>query len=601
MFLNIWGLNMFNKLKVSQRIWFLSILGISVAIFTSAFGIMSMNNIGKNLKEIAEEDIPLSKAISTITMHQLEQAVLFERATRLAEILKAEEFAKIEHDKDKIQTHYDEVKAKFFELAKKVDKEILSVEEKAAEVLQHEKGNERIEKEFKHILKTLKAIEVQHTEFDKHVEEAFSLIESGKLKEATKTIDQIEIEADKLDHELEALSLELGNFTQEAALSAEHQEKIALIALLIGASATISLMIFCAFVIIRKMTSQLHDVEYATSEIAKGNLHIKIPELDTQDEIKAICDALEILLAKSLEAKEHEAAKEKSQQEKLEHAELIQDLAGKFDENMTEFLQRMQIASKELGDTSKSLSGLSHESKERSSELDRSSQTASENVSMVASASEEMLSSINEINSQILKASSISSEAVQESNQASSAVSNLAQSSDKIGDVLSLIQDIAEQTNLLALNATIEAARAGEAGKGFAVVANEVKSLASQTAKATEEIAEQITGMKNATTESVDIITKVGETINQINEIAGSIASAMEEQSAAIQEVVKNTQSAAVKTSDVGSISGIILQNSENTQSASNDVNVAANDLDKRTADLQGEVENFLANIKAKA
>jgi methyl-accepting chemotaxis protein len=220
-------------------------------------------------------------------------------------------------------------------------------------------------------------------------------------------------------------------------------------------------------------------------------------------------------------------------------------------------------------------------------------------VETVASATEELTASIGEIGQQVAKSSTIAGDAADQAEKSNVQVEGLVAAAQKIGDVVGLIQDIAEQTNLLALNATIEAARAGDAGKGFAVVASEVKSLANQTAKATDEIRGQITTMQGATSDSVAAIRGIGKIIKEINEIATAIASAVEEQSSATQEISRNVQQASAGTQEVSANIDGVAQAAGETGRSTNEMLSASGELAQQATALTGEVERFLQRVRA--
>jgi len=261
---------------------------------------------------------------------------------------------------------------------------------------------------------------------------------------------------------------------------------------------------------------------------------------------------------------------------------------------VSEVVGIVSSSSEELQSTAQSMAATAEETSRQSQSVAAAAEEATTNVQTVAAAAEEMAKSIEEIGRQVTQSSTIAGRAVDEANRTNTSVEGLAEAAQKIGEVVELISDIASQTNLLALNATIEAARAGDAGKGFAVVASEVKSLANQTAKATEEIAAQIAGMQEATKGTVDAIKGISNTIGEISEIASAIASAVEEQSAATQEISRNVQEAATGTQDVSANITSVNDAATETGKSAGDVLTAAQELSKQGDRLREEIEKFI-------
>jgi methyl-accepting chemotaxis protein len=301
------------------------------------------------------------------------------------------------------------------------------------------------------------------------------------------------------------------------------------------------------------------------------------------------------------DADERSAAERKSAQEQAdaERKSTMEKLADKFEAAVGKIVDKVSTTSKELETAAGSMSKTAETTQGLSSAVAAASEESSANVQSVAGATDEMAASVHEISRQVQESSRIANEAVAQAQRTDGRISQLSQAAGRIGDVIKLITAIAEQTNLLALNATIEAARAGEAGKGFAVVAQEVKQLASQTAKATDEIRGQIAGMQTATQESVAAIKEIGETIARISQIATTVAAAVEEQGASTQEIARNVQQAAQGTAQVtGNISEVTRGASE-TGSAAAQVLGSAKSLASESTHLKMEVAKFLATVRA--
>ena len=267
--------------------------------------------------------------------------------------------------------------------------------------------------------------------------------------------------------------------------------------------------------------------------------------------------------------------------------------------NVKDVVDVVAAAATEMDSTAQTMTATADSTSLQATAVAAASEEASTNVQTVAAAAEQLASSITEISRQVAKSSEIALSAAEEAERTNETVETLAEAGQKIGEIVELINNIAGQTNLLALNATIEAARAGDAGKGFAVVASEVKSLANQTAKATEEIAEQIGAIQTVTNETVTAITSIRGTIGNINEIAAGIASAVEEQGAATEEITRNVQQASDGTAEVSKNITGVTQGANETSSAASQVQAAAGELSNNAAKMNDEIMAFLKQLNA--
>ena len=339
----------------------------------------------------------------------------------------------------------------------------------------------------------------------------------------------------------------------------------------------------------------------ALGEMAGGNLDVVIPGANRGDEIGDLAKTVTVI-RENAEQKARDEAEARITQDQIaaqqRRAEMIK-LADDFEGAVGEIVETVSSASTELEASAGTLTSTAERAQELTTMVAAASEEASTNVQSVASSTEEMASSVNEISRQVQESARMANEAVEQARRTNDRVSALSKAAGRIGDVVELINTIAEQTNLLALNATIEAARAGEAGRGFAVVASEVKALAEQTAKATGEIGQQITGIQAATHESVDAIKEISGTIEKLSEISSAIAAAVEEQGAATQEISRNVQQAAHGTQQVSSNITDVQRGASETGSAYTQVLSAAQSLSGDSNRLKLEVGKFLNSVRA--
>lgn len=356
-----------------------------------------------------------------------------------------------------------------------------------------------------------------------------------------------------------------------------------------------------AFLIARGIVRPLAGLTSGMAELAGGNFNVELPGTERKDEVGDMARAVEGLKVKAAEKAREEAEARAGQDRAIAEARKheMHKLADDFEQAVGRIIETVSSASNELESSASTLTATADHSQELAGVVASASEEASNNVQSVASATEELTSSVNEISRQVQDSARIAQQAVEQADRTNERIGELAKAANRIGDVLDLITTIAGQTNLLALNATIEAARAGEAGRGFAVVATEVKALADQTAKATGEISQQIAGMQTATQESVNAIREIGATIGQMSEIAATIASAVEEQGAATQEIARNIQNAAQGTQQVSSNITDVRRGASETGSASSQVLSAAQSLASESSRLKREVGSFLDTVRA--
>jgi methyl-accepting chemotaxis protein len=391
--------------------------------------------------------------------------------------------------------------------------------------------------------------------------------------------------------------------SQEAAKLTDLAQRSSLHMLLLNAALMAFSMLLAAgalWVVFYRIVRSVGQMTAAMGEIAGGKLEAEVPCTKRRDEMGAMAHALLVFKENAEKVRamqtEREALEKATQAEK---AAAMNRLATEFEARIGEIVETVSSASTELEASARTLTATADRSQQLAITVATASEQATANVQSVASAAEQLTTSVTEISRQVQESARMAGDAVDQARTTNDRVGELSKAAGRIGDVVELINTIAGQTNLLALNATIEAARAGEAGRGFAVVASEVKALAEQTAKATGEISQQISGIQAATGESVSAIREISVTIERLSEISSTIAAAVEEQGAATQEISRNVQQAAQGTQQVSSNICDVQRGAGETGSASSQVLSAAQMLSGDSNRLKVEVAKFLESVRA--
>ncbi|MFM7344846.1 MAG: methyl-accepting chemotaxis protein [Tagaea sp.] len=576
------------NLRIGQRVYALAAALLLVAGVIGGVGIYKMSLIGNELEEMSHFDLPLATGLEKATVHQLESAVLFEKALRLRGITvqaEGESFASVTQE--------------FLATSKRTKEDLLRVRGLVEKALSSSLSAEARDS-FRRFQTSLGKIEKDHADYEAAASEIFAQLGGSSEISAAMNRRVVEVERSQhaLDKAIEGLLDAAAAFvtaSMEKAFADEERGKYLIISVaILGFAAGVVI----AFLLGRSISIPVTNLTVAMRGLADGKLDTPIPSVRFKDEVDAMSGAMKVFQANMLRAKELEAAQEalKSKQMKR-HAELNQ-LVGIFGSTIGAVFANILKSSKEMADQSSSMRGHSGDSQSMATVVASEAEESSANAQALSAAAEEMVASIREISRQVAKSSEVTRQAVDASKVSEQDVRALQQISMEIGQVVEMITTIAEQTNMLALNATIEAARAGEAGKGFAVVAGEVKNLAKQTANATDEISGKIRSIQTASVKSAESIANIGKIISSINDYMTVIAAAIEEQNATTEEISRSVTFVSVSATKVSeNVKKIHAKSGEINENAQL-VNDKAEDMGGESLTLSREVKTFLGAMQ---
>ncbi|WP_114111045.1 methyl-accepting chemotaxis protein [Thalassospira xiamenensis] len=578
---------MFRNFRITHRLAGLATILLAFSCLIGSVGIYKMTVIGNELEQVAARDLPLTLMLEKITQHQLEQAILMEKTLRYRNV---DAHAATETEAD-LRHHFEE-------LAKQTDSELATAHQMVNSYLADTISDEA-RTEFSGVEAALARIETDHRTYETQVNDIFNALDNGAspsdVADAVITTEGLQ---NDLDAAIENLVAEVAAYTAASMNTALADERMG--KTLITALSGIVLLsgIALAWLLGRSITLPLRRLTNALADLAKGKLDTPVPASKFRDEVGDMADAMRVFQADMMKARaleaEQVARRERDEKRRAETDRLVKE----FCETLVETFADIVKSAKDVLARAEMMQTQSGQAGSLAGAVATEAEESSASAQSLSAATEEMVAAIDEISSQITQFSGIAKNAVEHSATSQAEMRNLQEVADEVGQVVQLITKIADQTNLLALNATIEAARAGDAGKGFAVVAGEVKSLANQTAKATDEITRKIERIQSVSRNSTEAINNIGTVIGSIDNYVTAIVGAVEEQNATTREIARNVDFVSESAKRVSENVTTIQSSVTNVGSSAVTVHDNADHTAHQADFLNGKIGEFITAMK---
>lgn len=557
-----------NNLSIKTKVLGAFAIVLSILMGISVFSIYQLSQVNSSSTEITQNWLPSIKAIGAVNT----------AASDLRIAMNAHILQTTEDGMRRVEKMADDARAIIKAERAKYDN-LISLEEERA-----------IYSEFSRLWSESEV-------FDRKV------IELSQANRDDEARDLLIGESRAIYNKASALLEQLVHINEQAAAAATARGDAAYVfsrnLIVIGVVVAIIGTMAVAWALIRSVSQPIGRMTEAMTRLGQGDKTIEVIGTERRDEIGGMAKALQVFKDTAIEAERLAAEEAKAQEQRTKRARIIEDLTRNFDAEASAVVKAVSSAATEMQATASAMSETAEQASTQATSVAAASEQAATNVQTVAAAAEELTSSVQEITRQVAESTRIAGDAVEQASRSGEQIRALSEAAQRVGAVVGLINEIADKTNLLALNATIEAARAGHAGKGFAVVASEVKSLANQTTKATDDIAQQVAGIQQSTTETVGSIERISTVIGRINEITTAIAAAVEEQGAATSEISRNAQQAADGTQDVSANIVGVTQASQQTGTAAGQMYAASSELAQQAEGLRRQVEKFIGDVKA--